>query len=215
MDECETGKTTRTAADGNAQAVQSLAEAFAENRGRLLALAARNLKPVLLKRLSPEDVLSETYAACAKRLAYFTTHTDVPVYFKLRTLLFQTLADIERRHLGAAGRDAFCEVSVADAPEDDAGAGGLDWGRFAADVTSPVSRVDRDERHALLRNALDSLSSADRQVLILRHFDGMGNGEAAAVLGIAPKAASIRHVRALERLQRRLMDLSCFATRSR
>ena len=104
-------------------------------------------------------------------------------------------------------------MSIADAPADDAGAGGLAWGQFAADVTSPVSRVDRDERHALLRNALDSLSSADRQILVLRHFDGMGNGEAAAVLGIEPKAASIRHVRALERLQRRLMELSCFATR--
>lgn len=215
MDEGETEETTPAAARGDAQAVQSLAEAFAENRGRLLALAARHLKPVLLKRLSPEDVLSETYAACAKRLAYFTARTDVPVYFKLRTLLFQTLADIERRNLGAVGRDAFREVSVADAPADEAGAGGLDWGQFAADVTSPVSRVDRDERHALLRAALDALSSADRQILILRHFDGMGNGEAAAVLGVAPKAASIRHVRALERLQRKLMELSCFATRSR
>ena len=213
MDESETKKTMPVMADGEEQAVHALAEAFAETRERLLALAARNLKPVLLKRLSPEDVLSETYAACAKRLAYFTAHADVPVYFKLRTLLFQTLADIERRNLGAAGRDAFREVSVADAPADDAGAGGLAWGQFAADVTSPVSRVDRDERHALLRNALDSLSSADRQILVLRHFDGMGNGEAAAVLGIEPKAASIRHVRALERLQRRLMELSCFATR--
>lgn len=74
-----------------------LARAFTENRERLLALAERNLKPVLLKRSSPEDVPSATYEACAKRLASFATHTDVPVYFTLRTLPFQALADLERK----------------------------------------------------------------------------------------------------------------------
>ena len=186
-----------------------LATAFTENRARLLALAARNLKPILMKRLSPEDVLSATYEACAKRIAYFATHTDVPVYFKLRTLLFQTLADLERKNLGADARDAYREVSVADAP-DETNVAGLNWGQFAADVTSPASRVDRDERHKFLRAALNALSAADRQILILRHFDGLGNGDCASILGIEPKAASIRHMRALERLQRKLMEVSCF-----
>lgn len=186
-----------------------LAAAFAENRARLLALAERHLKPILLKRLSPEDVLSASYEACAKRFAYFTAHEDVPVYFKLRTILFQTLADLERKNLGADARDAYREVEVADAP-DETGTAGLNWGQFAADVTSPVSRVDRDERHEILRAALDTLAPADRQILILRHFDGLGNGDCAEILGIEPKAASIRHVRALERLQRKLMELTCF-----
>lgn len=186
-----------------------LATAFTENRARLLALAERNLKPVLLKRFSPEDVLSATYEACAKRLAYFVAHPDVPVYFKLRTLLFQTLADLERKNLGADARDAYREMSVADAP-DETNVGGLNWGLFAADVTSPVSRVDRDERHAVLRAAVASLPENDRVIIILRHFDGMGNSACAAALGIEPKAASIRYVRALERLQRKLLEVSCF-----
>ena len=38
----------------------------------------------------------------------------------------------------------------------------------------------------------------------------MGNSECATALGIDPKAASIRYVRALERLQQKLMELSCF-----
>ena len=189
-----------------------LARAFTENRERLLALAERNLKPILLKRFSPEDVLSATYEACAKRLAYFAAHTDVPVYFKLRTLLFQTLADLERKNLGADARDAYREVSVADAP-DETGVAGLNWGQFAAAVTSPASRVDRDERHKFLRAALEALSAADRQILVLRHFDGLGNGDCAAILGIEPKAASIRHVRALERLQRKLTEVSCFKSK--
>ena len=87
--------------------LQHLADALGEHRGRLTALIAKRMNPILLKRLSHEDVLSETFAAAAKRLGYFAAHDDVPVYYKLRTILMQTLTDIERRNLGAAGRDAY------------------------------------------------------------------------------------------------------------
>ena len=48
----------------------NLAAAFAENRQRLFALAEKRLNPILLKRMSAEDVLSETYAHAAKRLDF-------------------------------------------------------------------------------------------------------------------------------------------------
>ena len=83
---------------------QSLAEAFAEHRARLLSLVEKRLNPVLYKRLSSEDVMQEVYLAAAKRLPYFAQNEDVPIYFKLRTILLQTLADIERKNLQAASR---------------------------------------------------------------------------------------------------------------
>ena len=49
----------------------NLAAAFADNRQRLFALAEKRLNPILLKRMSAEDVLSDTYANAAKRLDYF------------------------------------------------------------------------------------------------------------------------------------------------
>ena len=49
----------------------NLAAAFAENRQRLFVLAEKRLNPILLKRMSAEDVLSETYIHAAKRLDYF------------------------------------------------------------------------------------------------------------------------------------------------
>ena len=189
---------------------QGLAEAFAEHRGRLLSLVERRLNPILLRRLSHEDVMQEVYLAAAKRLPYFAQNEDVPIYFKLRTILLQTLADIERRNLQAAGRDVHKEVEVRDETAETGTPGALDWGQLAADATSPLSRVDRNERHALLRAAVAALPENDRAIIVLRHFDGMGNSECAAALGIEPKAASIRYVRALERLQQKLMELSCF-----
>ena len=182
----------------------NLASAFAEHRQRLLVLAEKRLNPILLKRLSAEDVLSEAYINSAKRLDYFAAHDDVPVYFKLRTVLVQTICDIERRHLKAQGRDAYREANSNEEQSGDACAD------VAADITSPVSRVDKNERHALLRNALSSMLENDRAILVMRHFDGMGNSECAAALGITEKAASIRYVRALEKLEKKLVEISCF-----
>ena len=38
---------------------------FAEHRGRLLAVAERRLNPVLLRRMSAEDVVQDAYADAA------------------------------------------------------------------------------------------------------------------------------------------------------
>ena len=48
--------------------------------------------------------MQEVYLAAAKRLEFFAQNEDVPIYFKLRTILLQTLADIERKNLQAASR---------------------------------------------------------------------------------------------------------------
>ena len=193
----------------------NLVAAFAENRQRLCALAGKRLNPILLKRMSAEDVLSETYVNAAKRLDYFARLGEVPVYYKLRTILLQTIADIERRHLMAQGRDAYKELRMENGECGNVGCDGSSdgevcIGELPADITSPVSRVDRDERHAILRRALAAMPENDRAILVMRHFDGMGNAECAAVLGLTEKAASIRYVRALERLQQKLVEVSCF-----
>ena len=101
---------------------------------------------------------AHTTIAAAKRLPYFAQNEDVPIYFKLRTILLQTLADIERKNLQAAGRDAYREAEVGDDTASERAPGALNWGQFAADITSPLSRVDRDERHALLRAAVAALA---------------------------------------------------------
>lgn len=191
------------------------ADRFLEHQERLLCLAARNLNPVLSRRYSPEDVVQDTLAAACKRVEFFENQPEIPVYFKLRIILLQTVADIERKHLKSKKRDAHREVAVAGAGDgggdsDNRSAAQLHWEHFADTITSPLSRLVRAERHELLREAMNSLSESDRQLLMLRHFDGLANAECAEVLGIKPKAASIRYVRAMERLKNILTALTEF-----
>jgi RNA polymerase sigma-70 factor (ECF subfamily) len=74
--------------------------------------------------------------------------------------------------------------------------------------TSPSGVMTRAEESERLHNALAQLESLDREMLALRHFEQLGNTEAAEVLGITPAAASQRYYRALKRLKGTLESLS-------
>ena len=47
----------------------------------------------------------------------------------------------------------------------------------------------------------------DREILVLRHYEQMANGDAAMALGLSFKATSNRYTRALERLEKILAAL--------
>ena len=191
--------------------MQELAEGFQTHRERLLRLAERNLNPILRRRLSPEDVVQETMAAICRWGGDFVHNTDLPVYFRLRSVLLQVITRLERQHLMADKRDAFKEEDLPPANSDDE-EGSPDWDGVPDTATSPLSAAARADRHALLRQAVRELSPSDRQIVILRNFDDLSNAECAQVLGIDPKAASIRYVRALQRLREKLTEYTEFAT---
>ena len=48
----------------------------------------------------------------------------------------------------------------------------------------------------------------DREILVLRHYEQMTNGDAAAALSLDKSAASKRYTRALQRLKQILTDLN-------
>ena len=173
-----------------------LADLWMQYRDRILRMLSLRMPAVLQRRLSVEDLLQETYLACGRRVAFLQAEPEVPMYVKLRRIALQTLTDMERHHLAAAKRDAMKEHS----PEDEAAVADA-WAHFADTISSPRTHLERLERQALARRVLAQLSTNDREILELRHFEEMGNAECAAALGIEQKAASIRYVRALKRFR--------------
>jgi RNA polymerase sigma factor (sigma-70 family) len=69
---------------------------------------------------------------------------------------------------------------------------------------SPFAAAAEDEELARVLAAMESLSEADREVLMLRYYNGLGRAETAELLEIRPAALDKRLQRALERLQREL-----------
>jgi RNA polymerase sigma-70 factor, ECF subfamily len=74
-------------------------------------------------------------------------------------------------------------------------------------ATGPGTAAARAETRLGLRQVLDNMDATDREVLALRHFEQLTNGEAAAVLGIQERAAAKRYLRALKRLKDILANL--------
>ena len=182
--------------------------ALTEHRARLLSLARLNLNPMLARRISPEDVVQETLAAACRKTDFMRNRPDVPVYCKLRTILLQTITDLERKHLRSTKRDAYRELEIDG--DGDVSSPGLNWNMFADTVTGPLTQLARQDRYELLRKTMDSLPEHDREILELRHFDGMSNAECAEALHLTQKAASIRYVRALEHLKKQLIEFTEF-----
>ncbi len=181
--------------------------AFLENREMLHRLATRKLNPLLKPTITADDILQEVFIASQRRRLFFESRPEVPAYFKLRTILFQVLAECERRHLGVMKRDPSREIRL-DGKLPDGVAARVDM--LAAEMPSPATRLASEDRRALLRHVIGEMATNDRQILMLRHFDGLSNQECARILSIDPKAASIRYARALIRLKGRLADYSEF-----
>ena len=181
-----------------------LEKAFVDFREPLLKLAERTLHPALMGRFSPEDLLQETMLELRKDDNAFLHDEEIPLYIRLRAALVQRATDLERRHLGAQMRDIYREAHPVDAE-------GESLLELIPDpATSPLSRLAREERYALLRHVLGTLSPVDRGILELRHVDGLGNGESARLLGVSEKAASLRYTRALLHLKDALENYSEF-----
>ncbi len=183
-----------------------LAEQWQMYRERLRKLLAVRMPEVLMRRLSVDDLMQETYVACGRRMEFLKAEPEVPMYLKLRRIALQVLADQQRHHLGAGKRDAMKESELPESDDRSMEA----WAQFVDTMSSPRTHMVRLERQALTRRGLGELSPADREILELRHFGDLGNTECAMVLGIAPKAASIRYVRALKRLRDLLEGASLY-----
>src|SRR5262249_16978450 len=73
-------------------------------------------------------------------------------------------------------------------------------GRLWTSSSSPSQRFSRQELAQRVREAIDRLSKCDREILLLRHFEGLSNSEVGALLSLTPSAVSKRYGRAVLRL---------------
>jgi RNA polymerase sigma-70 factor (ECF subfamily) len=187
-----------SARDGDDAARQHL---LARHRERLRRMVALHLDRRLAARVDPSDVVQEALADAAGKLSDYLRRRPLPFYPWLRRLAWERLVKLHQRHLVAGKRSARRESS---APLDES-AEVLARVLFARDP-GPISRLLREEPRHRVRAALALLPERDREVLVLRYLEQLSTREIATVLGLTEGAVKVRHLRALERLQRLLGD---------
>ena len=188
---------------------QALAELFARYRDRLRRMVKLRLDRRLQGRVDASDVLQDAYLDVAQRAAEYAASPTMPVFLWLRFLTGQRLLMVHRQHLGARMRDAGQEVSLYRGALPQASSVSL-AAQLLGRMTSPSLAAVRAEMQLKLQEALNGMDPIDREVLVLRHFEELSNGETAAVLGLQKAAASNRYVRALKRLKEVLSAMPGF-----
>lgn len=186
----------RLESDGEA----TLAAFFSEQQERLWRLVNFRMDRRLQGRVDADDVLQEAYLDAVQRLRHFLGEKKMSLFVWVRLIVKQTLANVHRRHLGTGMRDAARERSLGTQMSSPATSASL-AARLLGNLTSPSQAALKAELGVVLESALDNMETIDQEVLALRHFEELTNSETAEVLGIQPKAASIRYIRALRRLK--------------
>lgn len=182
----------------------ALAEAFALHRPRLWRMVNFRMDRRMVGRVDPDDVLQEAYLAAASRIEHYAGGGFKSPFLWLRVVVRQTLIDVHRRHLMAKSRDAGREVAMfATYPQATSASMAI---HLVGDWTSPSQAAVRVEMLDRVQGAIATMNPVDQEILALRHFEELTNSEVAETLGIEPKAASIRYMRALRRLKEILSD---------
>jgi len=78
--------------------------------------------------------------------------------------------------------------------------------RFVASEPTPSQEVNRRQLVSHVRQAVAQLGPMDREILLMRHFEGLAYEEIAWILEIDPASARKRNGRALLRLHKLLSE---------
>jgi RNA polymerase sigma-70 factor (ECF subfamily) len=188
---------------------RAMTELFTRHRERLRQMVRLRLDRRLQGRIDSSDVLQETYFEVARRAGKYVAQPDLPPFIWLRFLTGQTLQALHRRHLKIRTRDTGHELSLRFRATPQASSVSLAE-MLLGRLTSPSGAAVRAEMQLKLQEAINAMDSLDREVIALRHFEELSNGEVAQVLGLSKTAASNRYIRALGRLKEILKRIPGF-----
>ncbi len=178
----------------------ALAALVERHRGRLERMVRLRMDRRLQGRVDPADVVQEAYLALRVKFPQYLADPRLPFFLWLRLEVGQKLVDVHRFHLGAQIRAVAQEVSLHRGALPQVTSLSLAE-QLLGKLTTASHAAMRAELKIRVQEALNSMDPQDREVLVLRHFEELSNGETAQVLGIKPSAACNRYVRALKRLK--------------
>ena len=196
-DSDNTQELIRGARDGEAEAVDRLLDRHREALRRVVAL---RLDRAIVRRVDASDIVQEVLIEANRRLDEYLAKPEMPFHLWLRRMAMDRLIDAHRRHRQAKRRSVDREQAPAAVAVD--GDSAKDLLQHLVDhQLTPAASALREELAARFQVAIEELADADREIILLRHFEQLTNQEVADVLGLTEPAAGMRHLRALRRLR--------------
>jgi RNA polymerase sigma-70 factor, ECF subfamily len=184
MDRASSTAVLREALAGSDAALDTLYERFGP---RLLSFIRLKMGRSLRARLESRDILQATFLKSFEHLDDFEGQDGRSLLGWLMRIAEHEIRDRADFH-GRQLRDARQDDDVGDHAD------------LAARSRSALSRLILDERAERLETALESLTDAHRQVILLRSFEELTFPEIARTLGKSEDAARMQFARAMTAL---------------
>jgi RNA polymerase sigma-70 factor (ECF subfamily) len=176
----------------------ALARLLQSHRAYLKRVAEMRIEPALAARIDASDIVQETQVVIAKRIDDFIKRRPTTLRLWMRQKLLEQLIDQRRRHVGAQKRSILREQHVSSVSSI-----AIARKLFSNTPSRILRRIELQEQVSKL---VEQLGDNDREILTLRHAEGLTNVEIADLLGIDPDTARKRHGRALRRMHRLLQE---------
>ncbi len=168
-------------------------------REYLTLLARVQIGRRLQGKADPDDLVQEAFLEALRHFDQFRGDSEPELTLWLRRILATCLAHLVRRYLGTQARDVQLERAL----EDELGQSSRAFNiGLAAQQSTPSQRVSRREQAVLLSDALGRLPADYREVLILRHLEGLTFPQVAARMGRSLDSVEKLWARALARVRR-------------
>lgn len=169
----------------------------------LKLMARTQLDKKLLARTSPSDVVQETLLEAHRDFDGFRGETPEEFLAWLRRILVHNIGHLVQRHVLAAKRDIRREVSLEDVGQT------LErsTSRLAAVLAdvgpTPSDNALQHEAGLVLADELEALSDEYREVIVLRHLEGLSFAEVGERMKRTAGAARMLWMRAIASLRTR------------
>lgn len=187
--------------EGDSQAVERL---LARHRDSLHRMIQLRLDQRIKRRVDVSDVVQDVLIEANRRLKDYLQNPAMAFHLWIRQIAKDRLIDAHRRHRVSAKRSIDREQPVMVA-------GGVDQssldiiGQLMDPGITPAAAATQRELAGHVEGAIARLGETDRDIILMRHYEQLSNGEIAAALGLTEPAASMRYLRAIRRL-RELLD---------
>ena len=182
---------------GKPGAVDDLLGEFREPLRRVIDM---RLDPAVARRVDASDIVQDVLLEANQRLTEYLKTPAMPFHLWLRHLAQDRIIDTHRRHRLAQRRSVDREQPINRPAWADESSLGL-VAQLIDTERTPTSEAIQHELQKRLAAAIDRLSDDDREIVLMRHHEGLSNQEVAKALELSEAAASMRYLRALRRLR--------------
>ncbi len=180
--------------------------------GRLLTLYTNYLKLLvatqldtrLRVRVSPSDIVQETFFEAHRDFDQFRGQSTAEFVAWLRRIVVNNILRVVEQHVQAEKRDVRREVSLEEIGRRLEQSTVRLETLLVEEADSPSSCAVKHENEVLLADALAQLPDDYRDVIILRHIEGLPFDDVAKRMDRSPGAVRMLWLRALKRMREAL-----------